>query len=87
MLASSFVRVSSGPPHAPDISALRDRVDTTERGIRPLSIRLAADLLQSHDETGISLDDLAHRQALRRALHWLTGSSELRVARPCCPAL
>lgn len=44
--------------HSTDITALRDRAATYEEGsfVR-LTVETAADLLELHDETGISLDN------------------------------
>lgn len=43
--------------HTDEIALLNRRADATEDRQQRLVIRLCAELLQAHDETGISLDD------------------------------
>jgi len=43
--------------HSDEIAQLREMADKAEERHEKVTIHLAADLLQSHDDTGISLDD------------------------------
>lgn len=57
-------RLSGGPEdnyrttsHAEEVKFLRYLAETADRESEVIAFRLAADLLESHDQTAISLDD------------------------------
>jgi hypothetical protein len=59
--------------HAEELAVIRAKADKAS-GMDKVFIQLAADLLQSHDETGISLDDWP---TARRFVEHFTGSPVL----------
>jgi hypothetical protein len=60
--------------HADEIALLKALALAKPRGLERLSYTLAADLLSSHDDTGISLDDWP---AARQFVELLLGSPVL----------
>lgn len=68
-LADEQYMEGCGPQHAAEIRQLRSRATSGEPSLlMSLAMLAAADLLEAHDETGISLDDW---DAPRRLVEYL----------------